>query len=159
MKMCKSGRWFAVFILLIDSCGNILVVLQKEFMFLVYIEIKFHTASFIFQKSTKTALETGRTFSTLFADIEFRFDLQNATSEYEFKKLLRDRTKHLIKEHSLPENRKSHLALPVNPFDDDGTEVGEVFLILIQMSFFIWSITADIPFTDLTRLILMIFQL
>ena len=86
------------------------------------------------QKSTKTALETGRTFSTLFADLEFRFDLQNATSEYEFKKLLRDRTKHLIKEHGLPENRKSHLALPVNPFEDEGAEVKMVSSLSVKIN-------------------------
>lgn len=71
------------------------------------------------EKSTKTALETGRTFSTLFADIELRYDLQNPTTEYEFKKLLRDRTRLLIREQSLPENRKSHLVLMSNPFEDE----------------------------------------
>ena len=36
-------------------------------------------------KMTKTALETGRTFSTLFADMSLRHDLLEASSVGEFK--------------------------------------------------------------------------
>ena len=77
----------------------------------------------MFQKSTKTALEMGRTFSTLFADLQFRYDLQKATTEYDFKKLLRERTRMIIREHSLPENRKSHMVLTVDHFQDDDEQV------------------------------------
>ncbi|CAL4131631.1 unnamed protein product, partial [Meganyctiphanes norvegica] len=40
------------------------------------------------EKGTKNSLETGRTFSTIFADIDFRQTLLEATSEEEFKKLI-----------------------------------------------------------------------
>ncbi|XP_048760517.2 solute carrier family 4 member 11-like isoform X3 [Ostrea edulis] len=63
------------------------------------------------EKSTKSSLETARTFATLFLDMDFRHQLLMAESEFEFKQLLHTRTKLLIEEQGLPENRKSHLVL------------------------------------------------
>lgn len=40
------------------------------------------------EKGTKNSLETGRTFSTIFSDIDFRQSLLEATTEEEFKKLI-----------------------------------------------------------------------
>lgn len=73
------------------------------------------------QKSTKSSLETARTFATLFLDIDFRHQLLLAESEYEFKQLLHTRTKLLIEEQGLPENRKSHLVL--SAFEQEEQEV------------------------------------
>ncbi|XP_045159936.2 solute carrier family 4 member 11-like isoform X2 [Mercenaria mercenaria] len=74
------------------------------------------------EKSTKTALETGRTFSTIFSDMSFRYQLHGATTEEEFRNILRERTRQLIREQSVPENRKSHLHLPKNPFEENEEE-------------------------------------
>ena len=52
----------------------------------------------MFQKGTKNALETGRTFATLFADMDLRLRLLGARSEEEFKKLLWEHTKELADE-------------------------------------------------------------
>ena len=40
------------------------------------------------QKGTKNALETGRTFATLFADMDLRLRLLVARTEGEFKRLM-----------------------------------------------------------------------
>ena len=77
----------------------------------------------LFQKSTKTALETGRTFCTLLADSELRLQLHDAQTEEEFRKLLHERTKTLMREQSVPENRKSHEVLSSCPFQEDENEV------------------------------------
>ncbi|KAL4235908.1 hypothetical protein ACF0H5_004298 [Mactra antiquata] len=79
-------------------------------------------------KSTKTAMETGRTFSTIMSDIEFRYQLHEANNEEEFRNLFRERTRELRKQQSQPEFRKSHLQLPKNPFDEDETEKSRFFL-------------------------------
>ena len=55
------------------------------------------------QKGTKNALETGRTFATLFTDVELRYQLVSAHSPEEFKSLLWDYTKELAVAHSTPE--------------------------------------------------------
>ncbi|XP_052688843.1 solute carrier family 4 member 11-like isoform X2 [Crassostrea angulata] len=75
------------------------------------------------EKSTKSSLETARTFATLFLDIDFRHQLLLAESEYEFKQLLHTRTKLLIEEQGLPENRKSHLVL--SAFEQEEQEGGK----------------------------------
>ncbi len=59
------------------------------------------------QKGTKNALETGRTFATLFADIELRQQLICVNSHDEFKKLLWEHTKELAEEQSHPERKLS----------------------------------------------------
>lgn len=41
-----------------------------------------------FQKSTKTAIELGRTFATMFSDISFRQKLLEAKTQEEFKQEL-----------------------------------------------------------------------
>ncbi|XP_061166083.1 solute carrier family 4 member 11-like isoform X1 [Saccostrea echinata] len=74
------------------------------------------------EKSTKSSLETARTFATLFLDIDFRHQLLLAESEFEFKQLLHSRTKLLIEEQGLPENRKSHLVL--SAFEQEEQEGG-----------------------------------
>lgn len=56
-------------------------------------------------------METARTFATLFIDMDFRHQLLDASTEFEFKKLLQQKTHELIEEQGLPENRKSHLVL------------------------------------------------
>ena len=50
------------------------------------------------QKGTKTALETGRTFATLFADFDLRLRLLSARSEQEFKQLMWEHMKDLAEE-------------------------------------------------------------
>lgn len=42
----------------------------------------------VFQKSTKTAIEVGRTFATMFSDISFRQKLLETKNEEEFKQEL-----------------------------------------------------------------------
>ena len=59
------------------------------------------------QKGTKNALETGRTFATLFADIDLRQQLLCVNSHDEFKKLLWEHTKELAEEQSHPERKLS----------------------------------------------------
>jgi hypothetical protein len=55
--------------------------------------------------------------------MSFRYQLHGAATEEEFRNILRERTRFLIREQSIPENRKSHLLLPKNPFEDDEKEV------------------------------------
>lgn len=52
----------------------------------------------IHQKGTKNALETGRTFATLFADMDLRLRLLGARSEDEFKQLMWEHMKELADE-------------------------------------------------------------
>ena len=59
------------------------------------------------QKGTKNALETGRTFATLFADIDLRQQLLCVNSHDEFKKLLWEHTKELAEAQSHPERKLS----------------------------------------------------
>ena len=81
----------------------------------MYVTMLFH----VLQKHTKTAVETGRTFATLFSDLEFRFHLYAASNESEFMKILRERSRTLVKEQSMPENRASHLVLTESVFEND----------------------------------------
>jgi hypothetical protein len=66
-------------------------------------------------------LETARTFATLFVELDYRHKLLEAPTEFEFKNLLQMRTKLLISQQGLPENRKSHLFL--SDFAQDDAEV------------------------------------
>ena len=50
------------------------------------------------QKGTKNALETGRTFATLFADTDLRVRLLGARTENDFKRLLWEQMKDLADE-------------------------------------------------------------
>ena len=54
------------------------------------------------QKATKNALETGRTFSTLMADVDLRQRLLEARNEEDFKSVLLKHTQELTHGHSLP---------------------------------------------------------
>jgi len=58
------------------------------------------------QKGTKNALETGRTFATLFADMDLRLRLLVARTEAEFKILLREHMKELAEEQSDGNSRR-----------------------------------------------------
>lgn len=69
-----------------------------------------------FQKSTKNAMETGRTFGTLFVDLEFKHLLLDVKADWEFKALLSEHAKKLAKEQGNPDCRNSHLQLTA--FDD-----------------------------------------
>ena len=55
-------------------------------------------------------------------DINFRHQLLEANTEFEFKQLLQMKTKLMIEEQGLPENRKSVLML--SAFQEDEGEVG-----------------------------------
>ncbi|XP_070563551.1 solute carrier family 4 member 11-like isoform X2 [Ptychodera flava] len=57
------------------------------------------------EKGTKNALETGRTFATIFADIDFRQNLLGARTEEEFKKILNKHTQDLAEEQSRHKKR------------------------------------------------------
>lgn len=57
------------------------------------------------QKGTKNALETGRTFATIFADMEFRQRLLEVHSEEEFKIILLKHAQDLAEEQSNPDKR------------------------------------------------------
>lgn len=71
--------------------------------------------------------------------MEFRYQLHGAATEEEFRNLLRERTRQLMREQSLPENRISNLHLPKNPFEEDEKEVkvmgSLVFIIRSTCSF------------------------
>lgn len=56
----------------------------SSFQYQVALKLSFS----LFQKSTKTAIEFGRTFATMFSDISFRQKLLEAKSEEEFKQEL-----------------------------------------------------------------------
>ncbi|XP_060064825.1 solute carrier family 4 member 11-like [Ylistrum balloti] len=47
------------------------------------------------EKGTKNEVETGRTFATIFSDLDFRLNLLAASSEEEFKSILEQHTKEL----------------------------------------------------------------
>ncbi len=57
------------------------------------------------QKGTKNALETGRTFATLLADIDLRQQLLEARSEEEFKRILLKHAQELSEEQAFPNVR------------------------------------------------------
>ena len=57
------------------------------------------------QKATKNALETGRTFATLLADVDLRQRLLEARTEDDFKSVLLKHSQELAEEHSLPSVR------------------------------------------------------
>lgn len=57
------------------------------------------------QKGTKNAVEMGRTFSTILADINFRQKLIEAHTEEEFKQLILKQTHQLAYEQSEAEKR------------------------------------------------------
>ena len=58
------------------------------------------------QKGTKNALETGRTFATLFADMDLRLRLLVARTEGEFKRLMWEHMKELAEEQSDGNSRR-----------------------------------------------------
>jgi len=57
------------------------------------------------EKATKNALETGRTFATLLADVDLRQRLLEARTEDDFKSVLLKHSQELAEEHSLPSVR------------------------------------------------------
>ena len=67
---------------------------------------------FFFQKGTKTDLETGRTFATMFSDPDFRNQLLLCHTEEEFKIVLEEHTRAMVE-------RMSHVDEKVPSFDSD----------------------------------------
>lgn len=55
---------------------------------LLRVTTAFTDAKLLFQKSTKTAIELGRTFATMFSDISFRQRLLETNTQEEFKQEL-----------------------------------------------------------------------
>ncbi|KAK7501045.1 hypothetical protein BaRGS_00007530 [Batillaria attramentaria] len=70
------------------------------------------------EKMTKTAMETGRTFATLFMDIEFRHAFIEAPSEADCKVLISDKAKALAYHQGLPEHRNSAMVIAKSVFDE-----------------------------------------
>ena len=73
------------------------------------------------QKGTKNALETGRTFATLFADMDLRQRLLMARTEEDFKRLLWEHTKELAEEQSNTERKNSDDK--VSNFEEDTVSI------------------------------------
>ncbi|XP_076043652.1 solute carrier family 4 member 11-like [Oratosquilla oratoria] len=68
------------------------------------------------EKGTKNALETGRTFSTIFADMDFRQRLLEAQTEEEFKRLIIQHSQDLAKEQQLTNDKR--IAMNHDPNND-----------------------------------------
>ncbi|XP_077861478.1 solute carrier family 4 member 11-like [Saccoglossus kowalevskii] len=73
------------------------------------------------EKSTKNALETGRTFSTIFADMDFRHKLIEAKTEEDFKKALNAHTAVL----SAEQNSSKKKVRSTDVFDELEEETGK----------------------------------
>ena len=58
------------------------------------------------QKGTKNSLETGRTFATIFADMDFRQRLLEATNEEEFKRLIIKHSQELAEEQQVTNDKR-----------------------------------------------------
>lgn len=71
---------------------------------LLIASFNFHAFSML-QKGTKNALETGRTFATIFADMDFRQKLLDVHGEAEFKGILLKHAQDLASEQSNPTRR------------------------------------------------------
>lgn len=67
------------------------------------------------EKGTKNALETGRTFATIFADMDFRQRLLEVHSEAEFKNVLLKHAQDLAAEQSNPAHQSSQAQLEFPP--------------------------------------------
>ncbi|CAF3787209.1 unnamed protein product, partial [Rotaria sp. Silwood1] len=68
------------------------------------------------EKGTKNFLETGRTFATIFADIELRAKLLKAATQQEFISIIDKHTDHLMEQQTAV----TRSSLP-DPFDDTNT--------------------------------------
>lgn len=71
------------------------------------------------EKATKSTMETGRTFSSLFTDLSFRHSLLSETTKDGFRSRLRDRARQMAKEQGNPDFRKSSKLLAYSVFDED----------------------------------------
>ena len=60
-----------------------------------------HHLLLISQKGTKNDLETGRTFATIFSDLDNRTQLLNCHTEEDFKRVLGENTKAMIERMSI----------------------------------------------------------
>ena len=58
------------------------------------------------QKGTKNSLETGRTFATIFADMDFRQQLLEASTEEEFKHLIIKQSADLANEQKTSNDKR-----------------------------------------------------
>lgn len=69
------------------------------------------------EKGTKNEVETGRTFATIFSDLDFRLNLLAASNEEEFKSILEQHTKELA-------DRQMALTNKVPMYDTDSNKGG-----------------------------------
>lgn len=58
------------------------------------------------EKGTKNSLETGRTFATIFADMDFRQRLLEATTEEDFKRLIIKHSQELAEEQQISNDKR-----------------------------------------------------
>lgn len=58
------------------------------------------------EKGTKNSLETGRTFATIFADMDFRQRLLEATNEEDFKRLIIKHSQELAEEQQISNDKR-----------------------------------------------------
>lgn len=61
------------------------------------------------QKGTKNALETGRTFATIFSDMDLRQSLLAAPTEEDFKKLIIDHSQQLTRDQQATNDKRALL--------------------------------------------------
>ena len=74
------------------------------------------------QKGTKNALETGRTFATLLADMNLRRRLLEARNEDEFRRILLKHSQDLSEEQSAA-NARAETASPMHLVTDGDNNV------------------------------------
>ncbi|XP_012943311.1 sodium bicarbonate transporter-like protein 11 [Aplysia californica] len=76
------------------------------------------------EKATKSVMELGRTFSSLFTDLTFRHKLLSATSKDGFRRMLKERAEQMQREQADPAFRKSSNQLAKSVFDEDDAKGG-----------------------------------
>lgn len=81
------------------------------------------------QKSTKTAIELGRTFATMFSDISFRQKLLDAKTQEEFKQELVHQRHHLSIVNEKPATEKQMIHAETDPRSKKTLKVGRDYLI------------------------------
>lgn len=59
----------------------------------------------MFQKGTKNDLETGRTFATIFSDVDNRTQLLNCNTEEDFKRVLGENARAMMERMSHVDNK------------------------------------------------------
>ena len=84
--------------------------------------------SIIPQKGTKNAVETARTFATIFGDLDFRQRLLESHTPDEFKRLIWEHTKELAEEQSHCDRKQSLVGH--GSFEDE-SEVRNIHVIIL----------------------------